>query len=107
MAEHAVDVVDDLAGVVVGQLAGPAGADALRPVHQHHGDDGDVPLGLHLLVVVVQELEQVGVHGREQQPGQGAAGGEGWSGILTLLGSKASGISDPGPHLMITFNNKE
>ena len=74
MAEHAVDVVDDLAGVVVGQLAGPAGADALRPVHQHHGDDGDVPLGLHPLVVVVVVLEQVVVHGGEDQPGQRTAG---------------------------------
>lgn len=65
MVEHAVDVVDDLAGVVVGDLAGPPGPDALGAVHQHHGDDGNVPLWLHLLVVVEQELEQVGVDGWE------------------------------------------
>lgn len=70
MVQHAVDVVDDLPRVVIGDLAGPAGPDALGAVHQHHGDDGNVPLGLHLLVVIKQELEQVGVDGREQGLGQ-------------------------------------
>lgn len=68
--QHAVDVVDDLPRVIIGDLAGPAGPDALGAVHQHHGDDGNVPLGLHLLVVVKQELEQVGVDGREQGLGK-------------------------------------
>lgn len=72
MVQHAVDVVDDLPGVVVGDLAGPAGPDALGAVHQHHGDDGNVPLWLHLLVVVKQELEQVGVDGGEEGLGQWA-----------------------------------
>lgn len=64
--QHTVDVVDDLSGVVVGDLAGPAGPDAFGAIHQHHGDDRNVPLWLHLLVVVKQELEQVGVDGGEQ-----------------------------------------
>lgn len=59
MVEHAVDVVDDLSGVVVGDLTRPACPDALGAVHQHHRNDGNVPLGLHLLVVIIQELEQV------------------------------------------------
>lgn len=62
MAEHSVDVVNDLPGVVVWDLAGPACPDALSSVHQHHGDDGNVPLWLHLLVVIVQELEQIEIH---------------------------------------------
>ena len=72
--KHAVDVVDDLSHVVVGDLAGPAGSDALGSVDQDHGEDGDVPLGLHLLVVVPEELQQAGVYRREQQLRQGTAG---------------------------------
>lgn len=72
MLQHAVDVVDDLPGVVVGDLAGPAGPDALGAVDQHHRDDGNIPFWLHLLVVVKQELEQVGVDSREQGLGQRA-----------------------------------
>lgn len=88
MFEHAVDVVDDLSGVVVGDLTGPARPDALSTVHQHHGDDGDIPLGLHLLVVVVQELEQVGVHGWEQQLGQRTVGEketQTWDSLVLIL----------------------
>lgn len=59
VVEHAVDVVDDLSGVVVGDLTRPACPDALSAVHQHHRNDGNVPLGLHLLVVIIQELQQV------------------------------------------------
>lgn len=66
MVEHPVDVVNNLSGVIVWDFAGPPRPDALRAVHQHHGDDGNVPLRLHFLVVVIQELEQVGVHSREQ-----------------------------------------
>ena len=76
MFEQPVDVVDNLSGVVVGEFAGPPGADALGPVHQHHGDDGDVPLRLHLLVIIVQELQQVGVSGREEQLRQRTEGRE-------------------------------
>lgn len=74
MFEHAVDVVDDLSGVVVWDLTRPACPNALSAVHQHHGNDGNVPLGLHLLVVVIQELEQVGVHSWEQQLGERTVG---------------------------------
>lgn len=74
VVEHAVDVVDDLSGVVVWDLTGPAGPDALGSVHQHQRDDGNVPLWLHLLVVIVQELQQVGVPRREQQFGQRTVG---------------------------------
>ena len=69
--EHAVQVVDYLSVVVVGDLAGPARPDALGPVHQHQREDGDVPLWLHLLVVIIQELQQAGVHRWEQHLGQG------------------------------------
>lgn len=72
--EHAVDVADDLANVVVGNLAGPACADAFRPVDEQCGDDGDVPLWLHTLVVIKVVLEQVVVYRWEQKAGQGAAG---------------------------------
>lgn len=70
VVEQPVDIVDDLTGVVVGDLTGPAGSDALGAVHQQHGDDGNVPLWLHLLVVVKQELEQIEVHSREQELGK-------------------------------------
>lgn len=70
VVKHAVDVVDDLSRVVVGDLAGPASPDTLCSVHQHHGDYGNVPLWLHLLVVIVKKLQQVGVYGWEQQLGQ-------------------------------------
>lgn len=69
VVQHAIDVVDDLSGVVVGDLTRPACPDALGTIHQHHWNDGNVPLRLHLLVVIVQELEQVGIHRREQQLG--------------------------------------
>lgn len=59
MVEQAVDVVDDLSWVVVGDLTRPACPDALSSVNQHHGNDGNIPLRLHLLVVVVEELQQV------------------------------------------------
>lgn len=52
MVEHAVDVVDDLSGVIVGDLTSPACPNALSTVHQHHWNDGNVPLGLHFLVVI-------------------------------------------------------
>lgn len=70
--EHAVDVIDDLSDVVVGDFAGPTGADAFRAVHQHSGDDGNVPLWLHTLVVVIVVLEQVVIQGREYQAGNRA-----------------------------------
>jgi len=76
LVEHAVDVVDDLPRVVIGDLTRPAGPDALGAVDEHHGNDGNVPLGLHLLVVVVQELEQVGIPGGEQQLGKWTKGKE-------------------------------
>ena len=70
MVEHAVDVVDDLSDVIVWDLTRPACPDALSTIHQHQWNNGNVPLGLHLLVVIVQELEQVGVHSRVQQLGK-------------------------------------
>lgn len=70
MTKHAVNVVDDLSCVVVGNLAGPSSPDTLRSVHQHHWEYRNVPLWLHLLVVIVKKLKQVGVHGWEQQLGQ-------------------------------------
>lgn len=69
MVEHAVDVVDDLSGVIVGDLTCPACPNTLSTIHQHKWNYGNVPLRFHLLVVIVQELEQVGVHRREQQLG--------------------------------------
>lgn len=71
MVEHAVDIVDDLSGVVVGDLTRPACPDALGAVHQHHWNDRNVPLGLHLLVIIIQELEEVGIHRWEQELGEG------------------------------------
>lgn len=70
MVKHAVNVVNDLSWVVVRDLAGPTGPDTLCSVNQHHGDYRNVPLWLHLLVVIVKKLQQVGVHGWEQQLGQ-------------------------------------
>lgn len=74
VVEHPVDIVDDLSGVVVWNLARPASADTLSAVHEHHGDDGNVPLRLHLLVVIKQELKQIGVHLWEQQLGKRTVG---------------------------------
>lgn len=74
--KHPVDVVDNLSGVVVGDLTRPACPDALCTVHQHHWNDGNVPLRFHLLVVVEQELEQVGVHCWEQKLGKRTVGKE-------------------------------
>lgn len=53
VVEHAVDVVDDLSGVVVGDLTSPACPDALGAVHQYHWNDGNIPLRFHLLVVII------------------------------------------------------
>lgn len=72
--EQPVDVVYNLSGVVVGDLTRPACPNSLRAVHKHHWNDGDVPLRLHLLVVIPQELEQVGVHCWEQQLGKRTVG---------------------------------
>lgn len=69
MVEHAVEVVYDLPGVVVGDLTRPACPDTLGTIHQHKWNNGNVPLRFHLLVVIVQELEQVGIQRREQQLG--------------------------------------
>lgn len=69
-----MDVADDLANVVVGNLAGPASADTFRPVDEQCGDDGDVPLWLHTLVVVKVVLEQVVVYRWEKKAGQRAGG---------------------------------
>lgn len=74
MVEHPVDVVDNLSWVVVGDFTGPACTDALSSVHQHHGNDGYVPLRLHLLVVVIQKLQQIGVQRGKQQFGQWTEG---------------------------------
>lgn len=71
MLKHAVDVVDDLSWVVVGDLASPACPDTLCSVHQHHGNYGNVPLWLHLLVIIIKKLEQVEVHRWKQQLSQG------------------------------------
>ena len=74
--EHPSQVLDDLARVVVGDLGAPTGADAVGAVDEDHGDDGDVPLGLDLLVVVGQVVEDGVVVGVEDQPGQRAHLGE-------------------------------
>ena len=50
--QHHLDVVDDLPNVVVGNLGAPTRPDALGPVDQDHGDDGDVPFRFDLEVVV-------------------------------------------------------
>lgn len=65
VVEQSVDVVDNLSGVVVRNLTRPACPNAFCTVHQQHWNDGNVPLWLHLLVVIIQELEQVEVHGWE------------------------------------------
>lgn len=74
--EQAVDIVNYLSWVVVGDLTRPARPDAFCAVYQHHGDDGNVPLRLHLLVVIVQELEEVGVQRGEQQLSEWTVGNE-------------------------------
>lgn len=73
-----MDVVDDLSDVVVGELAGPACADALGTVHQHSGDDGHVPLWLYALVVIIVVLEQVVIHCWENKAGKWAGRTESW-----------------------------
>lgn len=70
--QHAVDVVDDLSYVEVGDLAGPACADTVAAVHQHSGDDGHVPLWLHTLIVIIVVLKQVVIRRWEQKAGQRA-----------------------------------
>lgn len=70
--EHSVDVADDLSYVVVGDLASPARADTFSAVHQQSGDDGNVPLWLHTLVVIIVVLQQVVVHSWENKSGQRA-----------------------------------
>lgn len=73
--DQAEDVADDLTNVVVGNLAGPAGADTFSPVDKHHGDDGDVPLWLHALVVIKVVFKQVVVYWWEKKAGQRTGGG--------------------------------
>lgn len=68
--EHTVDVVDDLTDVIVGDLAGPACANPFGPIHQHSGDNGNVPFRLHTLIIVVVVFEQVVVHRWENKAGQ-------------------------------------
>lgn len=70
--EHAVDVNDNLSYVIVGDLAGPACADAFSAVHQHSWDDGHVPLRLDALVVIIVVLEQVVIHSWEKKAGKRA-----------------------------------
>lgn len=72
-----MDVADDLSYVVVGDLAGPACADTFGTVHQYSGDDGNVPLRLYTLVVIVVVLEQVIIHRWEKKAGQRAGRTEG------------------------------
>lgn len=67
-----MDVADDLSYVVVGHPAGPACADTFTAVHQHSGDDGNVPLRLYALVVIDVILEQVAIHSWENKAGQRA-----------------------------------
>lgn len=82
MVEHAVDVVDNLSWVIVGDFTCPACPDTLGTIHQHKWNNGNVPLRFHLLVVIKQELEQVGIHRWEQQLGKRTAGNE--TTIMTL-----------------------
>lgn len=67
MIQQTVDAVHNLSGVVVGDFACPAGPDTLGTIYKHQWNDGNVPLGLHLLVVVIEELQQVGIYCWEKQ----------------------------------------
>lgn len=62
-----MNIVDDLSHVIVGDAAGPSGANALTSISQHQRDDGYVPLWLHSQIIIVVILQQVIVHSREQQ----------------------------------------
>ena len=65
-------VLLSLPGVEVGDLGHPAGANAVGSVDEHHGDDGDIPLGLYTLVVIpevfqngiIMLVEDVPVHSK-------------------------------------------
>lgn len=69
-----MDVADDLSYVVVGDLAGPACANAFSTVNQHSRDDGNVPLWLYALVVIIVVLEQVVIHSWKHKASQWAGG---------------------------------
>lgn len=74
-AEHAVDVADDLAYVIVWEATGPSRTDAISTVGQNEWYDGHVPLRLHTHIVIIVVLEQVVIHSREKKPSQRAGGG--------------------------------
>ena len=69
-------------------LGTPAGADAVCAVDEHHGEDGDVPIRLDLLVVVGQVVEDGVVVDVEDVPGQGAQLSEDVTGAGVVLTSK-------------------
>ncbi|KAH9404955.1 hypothetical protein TYRP_000789 [Tyrophagus putrescentiae] len=75
-SQTALHVLGQYARIVVGNFGAPAGADALRAVHQHHRNDGHVVLGLNAQVVVVEVLHQRVVLRREDLPRQGRQHGE-------------------------------
>ena len=52
-----LEVSDDVPDIVVGYGSGVARPDALAAVHQHHGEDGHVPLRLNTHAVIVEVLE--------------------------------------------------
>jgi len=56
--------------IVVRDFGHPTGTDAVRAVDEDHRDDGHVPLGFNLLVVVRQILQDGVVVLIEDQPGQ-------------------------------------
>lgn len=87
--QHTVNAADDLSHVVVGDFAGPAGADAFGTIHQHSGDDGHVPLWLYTLVIIIVVLEQVVIHGWENQAGEWAEGMKGWNNLLIWANVRA------------------
>ena len=60
--ENTVELRDDVVGhldrVVVGDLGAVAGTDAFSAVHEHHGDDGQIKLGLDALSFLDEVVAQ-------------------------------------------------
>ncbi|MPC29866.1 hypothetical protein E2C01_023118 [Portunus trituberculatus] len=51
-------IVDNLSWIVIWDLGAPTCSNAFRPIHQHHGNDRNVPLRLNALVVIIVALQE-------------------------------------------------
>ena len=75
-SQQGLQIGHNLSHIIVGHVGGEARAYTLAAIDQDHGQDGTVPLWLNLHVVFKLVGEEVIVHCRKEQSGQGAEFGE-------------------------------